>query len=186
MSPTTTTTTGAAEAIREYFTQVRQQLEQIRNDTMAEAADAMADALQKGEDAAHQRIETAETETGRERSGDVDKRDPGRTRIADPKDLAGHGEPGRIDTGAYFDEFQHDYYQVNKDHMQGRFGWIGEDTAPQAHSAGGKSYFELQEKGFTTRGGHEVEDVHALLNASEVAKAEFKKRLTDYVRGGLK
>ncbi|MBG6106644.1 hypothetical protein [Frigoribacterium sp. CG_9.8] len=140
---------------------IRQKLESIRNELMAEMSGAMGEAMQSGQEIAQDRIEMSITRTGIER------------------EAMGQGRPGRIDTGDYIDDFKHEAYQVNRDQLQGRFGWL--DGGQEANAAGGKSYFELQENGFTAK-GTAVAPVHALLDASEVAKAEFKKRLADYVK----
>lgn len=157
MSPATLT--RGASVGTAFVDQLRARLLQMRNDLMEHAATALEDSLQAGEDAAHLKIEMSTTPTGERRAAEEG------------------GHPGRIDTGDFYDEFQHDSYQIDPNHMQGRQGWISEDGASQAHSAGGKSYFELQDQGTV-----DVSAVHALLDASEVAKTEFKKRLTDYVR----
>lgn len=160
---TATATTSAVDLI----TSLQNRLIKIRNDLMAETAQAMSDAMQDGQDFARERIELSTTKTGDERAA------------------RGGGVPGRVDTGDYEDDYTHQAYQIDPNHQQGRFGWL--DGGVEAHQAGGKSYIELQEDGFVSPGGTdnpggtEVAPVHALMDAAEVTKGVFKKRLTDYV-----
>lgn len=169
MSTAVRTSKSTSISGADFVAQATAAITKIRNDVMAEVGQAMDEALQAGEDAAHTRIETAVTETGRNRA------------------LDGLGQEGRIDTGAMWDGFQHHSYQVNPDHMQGRIGWI--DGADNANSTAVpfkiKSYVELQENGFVAN-GTAVPAVHALLDGTEVAKARFKKALTDYVKREFK
>ncbi|WP_025157281.1 hypothetical protein [Leifsonia aquatica] len=131
---------------------VRQQLLGLRDEANAVAAAAMDESLTKGEDVAHQKIEMSTTPTGDRRA----------------RDNGGH--PGRIVTGDFRDDFQHDSYQLDENRMQGRFGWIGDDGTP--------IYYEVQENGSQVV---PVAGVHALLDASEVAKSEFKSQLKAWV-----
>lgn len=153
MSPAATGVDAA-----EMVANLRAKIIKIRNNTMAAMGEAMGESLKAGEEVAQQRIESAVTKTGMTRA-------------------ARHGgSPGRIDTGSFYDDFQHDSYQVDPNHMQGRLGWIGEDGNPLGNaSAEGKSYFEFQDLGTI-----DVPAVHALLDASEVAKEEFKKRFKEF------
>lgn len=134
---------------------IRDRLIDVRNELMAEAANAMQDSMQAGKEIAQERIELSTTPTGERRA-------------------ANGGHPGRIEDGDYHDDFDHQVYQLDRDRMQGRFGWL--DGGWSANAFDG-SYIELQEEGFQSVAG-----VHALLEASEVAKAEFKERLTTYVQ----
>jgi hypothetical protein len=146
----TTTATGT-----EYIAGIRAKLIDIRNELMAEVALAMRDSLQAGKEIAQERIELSTTQTGRDRA-------------------AQGGRPGRIETGDYIDDFDHQIYQLDRDRMQGRFGWLEGGWSANAFDG---TYIELQEEGFQN-----VPGVHALLEASEVAKAEFRDRLTRYVQ----
>lgn len=156
----TQTAVIAATDVAGYFAGVRAKLEQIRAETMAAAAEAMGNALEHAQEVARERIELSTTTTGERRAA------------------AGEGFPGRIETGEYEDEFKIEHYQVNPDRLQGRVGWL--DGGEEAHRAGGKSYFELQDDGTKS-----IAAVHALLDSTEIAKADFKKDLTDYVRTEL-
>lgn len=164
VSTKTATSGQVATNGTQFVEQARAALIKIRNDLMAEMGQAMADALQAGEEAGKTRIESATTPTGEKRA-------------------ATGGYAGRIDSHAYIDELQHHTYQVDTDHLQGRIGWL--DGADNQNNTAVpfkvKSYIELQESGFVAN-GTAVPAVHALLDSTQVAKTEFRKALTEYVR----
>jgi hypothetical protein len=145
-----------AGSVAGYFSGIRDELTRIRTNLMAEVSDSMGRAIEHGQEVARERIELSTTPTG------------------DRRAAAGAGFPGRIETGAMEDGFQVEHYQVNPDRMQARVGWL--DGGEKAHGED-KSYIQLQDEGFQGVAG-----VHALLDAMEVAKADFKKDITQYVR----
>ncbi|MGN6324489.1 hypothetical protein [Pseudolysinimonas sp.] len=157
------TRTVAATTGSDLVAGIRERLIQIRNDLMAEVADAMSESMDAGKEVASERIELAVTPTGERRAA------------------RGLGVPGRVETGAMEDDFTNQTYQLDPDHMQGRFGWI--DGADDANGAD-VSYIELQDDGFVSK-GTTVAGVHAMAEAAEVTKATFKQRLTKYVREEL-
>lgn len=141
---------GVATILGEY----RVQLAKIQSDLLAQAADLLESSLEAGEDAMHTRIETAVTPTGERRAlyG------------------FGSGEPGRIDTGAYYDGVEHDLEADSNTEMTGYLGWLSDK----------RDYFQEQEDGFVAN-GHEVEAVHALLDGATIAKQQFSEGLVALV-----
>jgi hypothetical protein len=132
------------------------QLQNARTATMAGAKSAMQEAMAAGKEIAQQRIHDAVTMTGAARAAE------------------GGGSAGRVDKGGYHNNFGFETSPLSPDRMTGRYGWL--NGGPAAH-ADPQSYYELQESGFQN-----VESVHALLDATEITKGEFRKRLTEFVR----
>lgn len=155
-----TSTSGLQSGMSSFFSQVKAELEHIRQEVSEKAAQAMRESMEYGIENGKKQIEMAVTKTGLER------------------ELLYGGEPGRIETDKYHGSFGQKVDSTSGDEISGRFGWLEEDRPAgiEAHRASGKTYFELQDTGFQS-----VPGVHAMLDSSILIKDEFKTALTKYV-----
>lgn len=98
------------------------------------------------------------------------------TRTGLERQMAGKGDPGRIDSGHMRDLVRQALEKPSNDVMVGKWGWLEEF----------EDYFLYQENGTGPRDGHPgIEPMHALLESFISARERLQRRLNNLSLGGL-